>query len=173
MLWPEKSYTKKPRQPPLPPQLRFIWADSVNHVHCYPSAMLILPIPLFHGVVNILFIWRFRVYIICSMDIQHGHATWTFSMNMQHGHGLHAAWCSTDMQHGHEAWTCSMGIWTFNMDMQHGHSARTCSMDMQPGHAAKTWSKDIWQGHAAWTCSMDMQHGHAAKTGGMETKIFI
>ncbi len=110
-----------------------------------------------------------------------------------------AAWTTMDMQHGHETWTWSSGVQrmlTFSTDMQNGHAAWTGSMDIehaawrqghvfcidmkisstniyiqhrhgyQHGHgqAAQTWIRImemiIQQGRGTWTFGTDMDFRH-------------
>jgi hypothetical protein len=70
------------------------------------------------------------------VDMQHGHAAWTFSMGME--------WtCNTDMHYGH-GMQHKNAAWTCRMSLQRGHAARTCRMNMrmsmQHEHAARTWT---------------------------------
>jgi hypothetical protein len=102
------------------------------------------------------------------MDIQHGHAPCTYTMEMQH---VHRAWiCSVDMHHRQAVWTCSR-------DMQHRNASRTCSKEIQHEHASWTRSTDMKHGHRAWgyeswTCSLVRQPGmlqkHAAWSCNMD-----
>ncbi len=82
------------------------------------------------------------------MELQHGHAERTCSMNKQLEQAVrrqgHGAWAgSIDMHHWHVDWTSGMDSWctsSMEVDMQQRNMngawtwARTCSIDMQNGH---------------------------------------
>jgi hypothetical protein len=94
------------------------------------------------------------------MDTQQGLAAWTCSVNMQHGH---ATWTSSmdicmGMWHRQAAWTWA---WTCGKDMQI-YISKTCSkgirysidMGMQHRNSADKSGKDMQLGNTAWTCSV-------------------
>jgi hypothetical protein len=111
--------------------------------------MLILPLPLFHGVVNLLCLWRFS--FPCRMS---------FCMSKQHVHAAYA--CLMFLLHVFAACPCCMS-------MLHVHAACPCYISVMNVHAACPYWMSICpyymsmsHVHAACPCLMSMLHAHAA-----------
>ncbi len=89
---------------PPPSPTGFIRTGSGSHAHSYPSAMLILPLPLFHGVVNLLCFWRFS--FPCRMS---------FCMSILHVHA--ACPCLMFLLHVFAACPCYMSVHLWNLQI--------------------------------------------------------
>jgi hypothetical protein len=107
---------------PPPSSSGFIRADSGSHAHNYPSAILIIPLPLFHGVSP------------CCMSLL---------MSMLHVQA--ACPCCLYMLNVHAACPCWMSV--LNV-----HAACPCSMSMLHVHAPCPCFMLLLHVHAACSC---------------------